>query len=400
MDLYDVIGDLDVDNVFLYVGDAVRWDFLPDDVRNEGLVVKCIAGSIHTPTSFATMVSGHYLPTHNVVDFSRTLPSTLPNILHSEGVSTAFINSINSAEFNDDPHSNGMLSSVLDKSEAEMDTLRTIEQPFFVMERGPGGHAPYGGFEGNGWEYFESRGAAPNEKYVQEYRESVRTDIDWFFRRLRILKERGLLEDTLVIYTSDHGELIGESGLLGHNGPIARELVETPCVFLHPDIEHTTIQESVIRHVDLAPTIASLMDEPLDDDTAGNDLTKEPLASRGPSYYQATASFPGLSSREFQFDYSSVWDGTGGYIYPNCSLTTRAGAYMKQIVTGPSREFLRAHKKVGLYKYLRGVHKQGAPAFSRVEALDVLDKINNREQYAGEEVNVRKEQLRNLGYME
>jgi arylsulfatase A-like enzyme len=53
---------------------------------------------------------------------------------------------------------------------------------------------------------------------------------------MRGLEERGLLEDTLVIVTSDHGELLGEHNAAGHGWWLWQPLVHVPLIVDHPAI--------------------------------------------------------------------------------------------------------------------------------------------------------------------
>jgi arylsulfatase A-like enzyme len=59
-------------------------------------------------------------------------------------------------------------------------------------------------------------------------------------RQLGILLEelgkRGVLENTLVIVTSDHGEHLGDHGLFFHGCSLYRQLVEVPLVIVNPQI--------------------------------------------------------------------------------------------------------------------------------------------------------------------
>ena len=48
------------------------------------------------------------------------------------------------------------------------------------------------------------------------YGRSVAYADDWLGRLLETLDGRGLLDETLVIATSDHGENLGENRLFGH----------------------------------------------------------------------------------------------------------------------------------------------------------------------------------------
>ncbi|MFT4711127.1 MAG: arylsulfatase A-like enzyme [Bacteroidia bacterium] len=48
------------------------------------------------------------------------------------------------------------------------------------------------------------------------------------------LKQRGVWDDTLVIFTADHGELLGEEGWIGHTKSLSDELVRVPLIWKLP----------------------------------------------------------------------------------------------------------------------------------------------------------------------
>jgi len=70
------------------------------------------------------------------------------------------------------------------------------------------------------------------------------------------LAERGVLEDTVVVFTADHGELVGEHGHAGHPPEFWEGVVRVPFVVAHPGREPATI-DGQIRLVDLPPTVAA-----------------------------------------------------------------------------------------------------------------------------------------------
>lgn len=71
------------------------------------------------------------------------------------------------------------------------------------------------------------------------------------------LKRRGLLDNTVVIVTSDHGEHFGEHGLILHGNSLYRQLLEVPLLILDPRRPGSHIDEPVSL-VNLAATILSL----------------------------------------------------------------------------------------------------------------------------------------------
>jgi arylsulfatase A-like enzyme len=68
------------------------------------------------------------------------------------------------------------------------------------------------------------------------YGRGVRAMDDWLGRILEGLEARRLLEDTLIIVTSDHGENLGEGHLLGHALSLDDRLIRVPMVMSGPGI--------------------------------------------------------------------------------------------------------------------------------------------------------------------
>jgi arylsulfatase A-like enzyme len=66
------------------------------------------------------------------------------------------------------------------------------------------------------------------------YGRSIRALDDWLARILEQLDSKGLLDDTLVIVTSDHGENLGEDNLIGHAFSLSEKLIHVPLVVTGP----------------------------------------------------------------------------------------------------------------------------------------------------------------------
>jgi arylsulfatase A-like enzyme len=62
------------------------------------------------------------------------------------------------------------------------------------------------------------------------YERSIRYMDDWLADFLGLLDDLGILDDTVVVVTSDHGENLGESGRLGHAFSLDERLVRVPLV--------------------------------------------------------------------------------------------------------------------------------------------------------------------------
>lgn len=74
------------------------------------------------------------------------------------------------------------------------------------------------------------------------------------------LDELGLLDNTIVIITSDHGEEFGEHGGLSHDGKMYGELIDVPLFIFDKDISEEKIFERPVSSVDISPTIANLLE--------------------------------------------------------------------------------------------------------------------------------------------
>ena len=76
------------------------------------------------------------------------------------------------------------------------------------------------------------------ERMRHLYARSIRRLDDWLADLLGSLDGAGVLDETLVIVTSDHGENLGENGLMGHSFSLDERLIRVPCVAAGPGAEH------------------------------------------------------------------------------------------------------------------------------------------------------------------
>ena len=66
------------------------------------------------------------------------------------------------------------------------------------------------------------------------YEDSIRLMDSWLERVLTALDAKGILDDTQVIITSDHGENLGEQNLIGHGLSLDERLIRVPFVTAGP----------------------------------------------------------------------------------------------------------------------------------------------------------------------
>ncbi len=73
---------------------------------------------------------------------------------------------------------------------------------------------------------------------------------------VEMLDERGLLDETLIILTADHGENLGEHGHLAHVFSVYNTLLHIPLIVRFPDgARAATVRSDVAQLVDLFPTV-------------------------------------------------------------------------------------------------------------------------------------------------
>ncbi|MFT7669144.1 MAG: arylsulfatase A-like enzyme [Planctomycetota bacterium] len=72
------------------------------------------------------------------------------------------------------------------------------------------------------------------------------------------LQERGMLENTAIVLTADHGEEFFDHGAKGHNKSLFDEVLRVPLIVVWPEeIKSARVLEDQVQIVDLMPTMAS-----------------------------------------------------------------------------------------------------------------------------------------------
>lgn len=77
---------------------------------------------------------------------------------------------------------------------------------------------------------------------------------DFIGRFFSALSERGLLDESLVIVTADHGDAFGEHGYYEHPRRLDTELLRVPLVVSHPSLEHNR-HDGPVSTLDIVPTV-------------------------------------------------------------------------------------------------------------------------------------------------
>jgi arylsulfatase A-like enzyme len=201
-----------------------------------------------------------------------------------------------------------------DRFEPEVWTDRAIEflkgtgdDPFFLLVTMGPPHDPYGAPEPYR-SLYDSKALAMRPNWVEgtpgagrdelaAYYASITAIDDQVGRLLRTLDEVGRTEDTIVVFTSDHGDMLGSHGQRLKRKPW-EESIRVPGIIRYPAKGgEGRSSDAFLSHVDLAPTLLSLCGLPIPATMQGSDLAKFVLGEteRGPDsvFFQIFVPFAG-----------------------------------------------------------------------------------------------------------
>jgi arylsulfatase A-like enzyme len=107
-------------------------------------------------------------------------------------------------------------------------------------------------------------------------------NLDWNLGRLmKTLNEQGMADNTILVFTSDHGEMFGSHG---RHGKLIfyEEAAHIPFLIRWPGkIQEKTVSDALLGTPDIMPTILSLMDIAVPSGVEGQDLSKTILGTKG-----------------------------------------------------------------------------------------------------------------------
>lgn len=409
--LSELATTADVENVVVFVSDALRADFLPAAIRELGVTATAIAPSTFTASSLPSLTTGRYPASHRVWMFDDRLPST-PELLADDGYEVGF--------------DAGTVWIELPASEkpplqihrlTEERTLADLEPPFVHVVHDVGPHAPYGfqnGVFDSTKEFFREH-ERRRPRLVDLYRRDCDNSAERFLDLYEQLRERGLLEETLVVFTSDHGQCLGErrnGGRFGHGHPMSPEAVEIPVVFAGAGLPGGESYPALLSGTDVAPTLLSAQRGAAPDDVDGIDVWRDspPVdrTVRSDVWQHLDVDLAGRTTTVTVYAATSVWNDTGGYTFHRDSTIQRVAAIaFDNLYRGYAPAWI-ANASVGDALTMAGialsnVRTYGTPDFpvstARAEAPAQFTEL------AGEEGDVtlnekQESRLRDLGYLQ
>jgi arylsulfatase A-like enzyme len=288
-----VIDTLRSDHLASYGYDRPTAPFL-DRLAEEGIRLQGMAASSWTKPSVATLLTGVYPQRHGANTRADKLPASvpfLPEILQGRGFSTVgyTANWFTGPSFGfdrgfdtflevwppeplreqmyrnpaspDKPHATWATDSALELA-------RSLQPPFFLSVHYLDPHDPYTPAAAWGEETAAADGfvqpaeldpRATNEgqtrQLIDQYDAVIREVDDEIARLFEGLRRAGLLEETLWVVTSDHGEEFLDHGNLTHGKTLFEEVLRVPLLFWSSSgLEPQTVGTR-FHHVDFLPTV-------------------------------------------------------------------------------------------------------------------------------------------------
>ena len=138
---------------------------------------------------------------------------------------------------------------------------------------------------------FEEEARASYQKYLKDYLRTVAALDENVGRLLDQLDEAGLADDTLVIYTSDQGQLLGEHDYTDKRWIFEESMRMTFLARYPGEIEPDTVSDELVANVDFAPTFLDYANVDIPEEMQGQSTRRvlendELMEGRDAVYYR------------------------------------------------------------------------------------------------------------------
>ncbi len=292
-----------------------------DRLAEEGtLFERCFAPGIPTTPAHTTLYTGQHPLTHNIVchggsaDLDRRTP-VLPELLQQAGYTTAAVDNLydikpwlaRGYEFYINPsfrHRARLLVTCEELNARAIPWLHThAREKFFLFIHYWEPHTPYlppkryrkfwdardpfdpavktlepikqtpfWGMWGDTW--FQKLGPVTDADYIVSlYDGEIRHVDEGVARLLEALEKTGAADDTLVILTADHGEVMTRNGIFFDHHGLYEENVRVPLILRLPGrLPAGRRVSQIVQHLDFAPTLLRLAGAPVPESMEGKDF--------------------------------------------------------------------------------------------------------------------------------
>ncbi len=141
------------------------------------------------------------------------------------------------------------------------------------------------------------------KQHIAEYYGMI-SHLDYEIGRvLKALEEKGILENTIVVFAGDNGLAVGQHGLMGKQN-LYEHSIRVPLIFAGPGIPENQKRSTFAYLLDIFPTLCELMDIDIPDSVEGKSLTsaihEESVVHRESLYFAYTEKIRGVRDRQYK----------------------------------------------------------------------------------------------------
>jgi arylsulfatase A-like enzyme len=163
---------------------------------------------------------------------------------------------------------------------------RNQDKPFFLFLHYMDPHDPYFEHPFSGLGYARAVMPHPDPEFVDLFKDFYRQDIeyldDWIGEVVGKLKARKLYDNSVIVFTSDHGEEFYEHGGWWHGTTLYEEVVRVPLIAKRPAGEGAGLfSDSLCGLLEVAPTILAELDRDVPAEMQGQNLFDLPIEEEG-----------------------------------------------------------------------------------------------------------------------
>lgn len=410
-------------NFILIVIDALRYDHLGcygyekntspniDELCEKSIIFEnTIAQSTWTKPSIISLFTSKYVKLHNITRFTKNyslggvdniLPSeslTLAEILSSNGYKTKalvgsdFIQKGFGLEQGFDNYSAYLTDDYITLNAINwLDKLNDKEK-FFLYLHYMAPHAPYTPplnykikfkpnytgqiiFSEKHQEYFNTINMSEEDKkeLVARYDGEINYIDDQIGLLIKHLKERKIINKTIIIITADHGESLGENQKIGH-GFMINTVIQVPLIIFPSDLKQKKESiDNIVELIDIAPTSLAMLEIKIPESFQGTNILDNKTLNKDVGF------------SEF------VWSG-------RTSIGIRSKQYL--FISLNYENFSLYDIKIDPYQREDLAYKESIILNNFVEKLEMYEYMENKEILS--EGNLSKEieeRLKSLGYI-
>lgn len=160
---------------------------------------------------------------------------------------------------------------------------------------------------------------------------------------LNLLKKKAMLNNTIIIFTADHGEMLGAHGLRGKGGFIYENNIHVPLIIYHPEHKGGQTVRNITSHLDITPTIVDCANSP------GKSAQLAPLKGFSLKPMIQNTSISVREGALFVYDMISMIDGDFQNSAEGYKIDIHNRGFVRGIITS-NYKFARYFSPVGFNK--------------------------------------------------